>query len=185
VSGGEDALLAELLRATAGRDHLAFAELYRMTSGRLYGVARRLLGGQADMASEASQEAYIRIWSSAEQYDTERGKPLHWMLSILRHICLDMRRRSAIRPGGNVDVTTVEIPVPATEGTSPDLERCLGTLEAREANAILLAVHYGLSHAELAQQFAMPLGSIKSVVRRALAKLRHCLEPEARDAAAY
>ena len=112
-----------------------------------------------------------------------KGKPIHWMLSILRHVCLDMRRRSATRPLSDVDIETREIAVSPGEGAALDLERCLGQLETREARAILLALHFGLSHAELAERFAMPLGSMKSMVRRALAKLRICLEPEARGAA--
>ena len=172
-------LLAELLRATAQRDQVAFAELYRLTGGKLYAGARRMFAGQADPASEAAQEAFTRIWIDAAQYDPAKGKPIHWMLSILRHVCLDMRRRSARCPPPEVELDTLEIAVPPPEGISLDLERCIGQLETREASAILMAVHYGLSHTELAEHFAMPLGSVKSMVRRALAKLRVCLEPEA------
>jgi len=179
VSESTPDILAELLRAAAQRDQVAFAELYRLTSGKLYAVARRMFAGQSDPATEAAQEAFTRIWVDAAQYDPGKGKPIHWMLSILRHVCLDMRRRSASRPASHVDLDTLEIAVPPQEGASLDLERCMGQLETREASAILMAVHYGLSHTELAQHFAMPLGSMKSMVRRALAKLRACLEPEA------
>jgi RNA polymerase sigma-70 factor, ECF subfamily len=172
-------LLAELLRATAQRDQVAFAELYRLTSGKLYAVARRMFAGQADPASEAAQEAFTRIWVDAAQYDPAKGKPIHWMLLILRHVCLDMRRRSANCPAPAVELDTLEIAVASPEGASLDLERCIGQLETREASAILMAVHYGLSHTELAERFAMPLGSVKSMIRRALSKLRVCLEPEA------
>ncbi len=172
-------LLAELLRAAAERDQVAFAELYRLTSGKLYAVARRMFAGQADPATEAAQEAFTRIWVDAAQYDPAKGKPIHWMLSILRHVCLDMRRSSASRPPPDVNLDTLEIAVPPQEGVSLDLERCMAQLDTREASAVIMAVHYGLSHTELAQRFAMPLGSMKSMVRRALAKLRVCLEPEA------
>jgi RNA polymerase sigma-70 factor, ECF subfamily len=176
-------LLAELLRAAGERDQVAFAELYRLTSGKLYAVARRMFAGQADPAAEAAQEAYIRIWVDAARYDPAKGKPIHWMLSILRHVCLDMRRRSVSRPAPDMDVDTLEIAVPPKEGASLDLARCMGQLETREASAILMAVHYGLSHTELAGRFGMPLGSTKSMLRRALAKLRACLEAEAPGAA--
>lgn len=67
---------AELLRATAAGDGVAFAELYRRTSGRLHAVARRLLRSP-DLASEALQEAFVRIWTDAGRYDAARGQPLH------------------------------------------------------------------------------------------------------------
>jgi RNA polymerase sigma-70 factor (ECF subfamily) len=176
-------LLAELLRAAAQRDQVAFAELYRLTSGKLYAVARRMFAGQADPATEAAQEAFTRIWVDAAQYDPAKGKPIHWMLSILRHVCLDMRRRSARSQAAYVDLDTLDIAVPPPDAVSLELERCIRQLETREARAILMSVHYGLSHTELAQRFAMPLGSMKSMVRRALAKLRACLEPEPPGAA--
>jgi RNA polymerase sigma-70 factor (ECF subfamily) len=172
-------LLSELLRAAAERDEVAFAELYRLTAGKLYAVARRMFGGQADPAAEATQEAFTRIWVNAAQYDPLKGKPIHWMLSIVRHVCLDMRRRGAGLPPSDVALDMVEIATPPQQGAALDLQRCMGRLEAREAHAILLALHYGLSHMELAQRFAMPLGSMKSLLRRALAKLRACLESEA------
>jgi RNA polymerase sigma-70 factor, ECF subfamily len=178
-------LLAELLRAAVAGDRVAFAELYRLTSSRLYAVARRMFAGQADPASEAAQEAFVRIWVNAAKYDPAKGDAIHWMLSIQRHVCLDMRRRGASRSASDIDLDTLEIPVLPREGSSLDLQRCIRQLEPREASAILLAVHYGLSHSELARRFAMPLGSTKSMVRRALAKLRACLEPEGPGAARW
>lgn len=169
-------LHAELLRATAAQDDVAFAELYRQTSSRLYGIARRLLR-DPDLANEALQETFMRIWTRAQYYDRDRGSPLHWMASLTRHICIDMLRRRSAQPVADLDIATLEIPVPAQEGASPDLERCVGQLEANEAQALMLAVHHGLSHTELAQRFNVPLGTMKSTIRRSLLKLRSCLEP--------
>jgi len=168
---------AELLRATAERDELAFAELYRRTSARLYGVARRLMR-DGDLAAEALQEAFIRIWTEAPQYDPEKGRGLHWMLGVTRHICIDMIRRHQRRPTSDIDITLLEIPVLPEEGASPDLERCMGQLGQTEARILMLAVHHGLSHTELAQQFKQPLGTMKSTIRRSLLKLRACMEPK-------
>lgn len=175
-------LHAELLRAAALGDELAFAELYRLTSARLYGVARRLLRS-TDLASDALQEAFVRIWTDAARFDPDRGQPLHWMLAIQRNICLDMLRRAAVRPGADVDLDDIELAVPAAEGASRDLERCLHRLDPQESEAILMAVHYGLSHTELARRFDVPLGTMKSTIRRALLRLRGCLEPEEPHAA--
>jgi len=87
-------LLLELLRATALGDQIAFAELYRITSGKLYAIASRMLR-RADTASDALQEAYVRIWTQSGDYDVDKGQPIHWMAAIVRHVCIDMLRRTA------------------------------------------------------------------------------------------
>jgi RNA polymerase sigma-70 factor (ECF subfamily) len=169
-------LLSELLRASALEDQVAFAELYRLTSGKLYAIASRMLRS-ADAAGEALQEAYMRIWSQAGQYDPEKGRPIHWMSAIVRHICIDMLRHSASRLPSAPDLEEIEESVPAHDIVSVDIDRCLKRLDAMEAKAIVMAFHLGLSHAELAKIFVVPLGSMKSTIRRGLAKLKECLEP--------
>jgi len=169
-------LLAELLRATAAADQIAFAELYRLTSGRLYAIASRMLAN-SDTAGEALQESYLRIWTRSGQYDAGKGQPIHWMSGIVRHVCIDLLRRSASQSALNLDLKSIEEAVPPNDIIAVDIDRCLKRLDAMEAKAILMAFHYGLSHAELAKWFAVPHGTIKSIVRRALGKLRECLEP--------
>src|SRR5271168_173482 len=86
----QERLLAGLLGATAQRDDVAFAELYRLTSGKLYALARRILG--TSRAGDALQEAYVRIWTHAARYDPARGPPQHWMAAITRNYCLSTLR---------------------------------------------------------------------------------------------
>ncbi len=169
-------LLAELLRATARADQIAFAELYRVTSGKLYAIASRMLA-DSDTAGEALQESYLRVWTQAGQYDGGKGQPIHWMSGIVRHVCIDLLRRNASRPALNLDLKAIEEAVPPHDIIAVDIERCLKRLDGIESKAILMAFHYGLSHAELAKRFAVPLGTMKSIIRRALGKLRECLEP--------
>ncbi len=170
----------ELLRAAAQGDELAFAELYRQTSSRLYGTAYRILNG-TDLARDALQEAFVKVWTEASQFDHEKGRSIHWMLGIQRNICIDMLRRRSTRPLADVDFEDLDIPVAAQEGSSPDVERCVRLLGDMEAKAVMLAVYHGLSHTELASKLNLPLGTIKSTIRRALSKLRICLEPEGSD----
>ena len=85
-----DRLLADLLAAAAQRGEVAFAELYRLTSGKLYALARRIVG--TSRASDALQEAYVRIWTNAGRYDPARGRPQHWMAAVTRNYCLSMLR---------------------------------------------------------------------------------------------
>jgi RNA polymerase sigma factor (sigma-70 family) len=169
-------LLAESLRATAGADQVAFAELYRLISGKLYAIASRMLTN-SDTAGEALQESYLRIWTRSGQCDAGKGQPIHWMSGIVRHVCIDLLRRSASQAALNLDLKSIEEAVPPTDIVAVDIERCLKRLDGMESRAILMAFHYGLSHAELAKWFAVPLGTMKSIVRRALGKLRECLEP--------
>ena len=167
-------LLLEVLRATALGDQIAFAELYSITSAKLYAIATRMLG--SDAAGDALQEAYVRIWTQAAQYDLEKGQPIHWMSGIVRHICIDMLRRGATRPALGLDLREIAAVVPPHDIITVDIYRCLKRLDATQSKAILMAFYFGLSHAELAKTFAVPLGTMKSTIRRGLAKLKECLD---------
>jgi RNA polymerase sigma-70 factor (ECF subfamily) len=169
-------LSLELVRATASGDQIAFAELYRLTSGKLYAIASRMLGN-ADAAGEALQEAYIRVWTQSGQYDPQKGQPIHWMSGIVRHVCIDLLRRGASRPPLGPELDAVEEAEPPHDIVAVDIERCLRRLDAVQSKAIRMAFHFGLTHVELARAFGVPLGTMKSTIRRALAKLRECLDP--------
>lgn len=182
MSDANHDLQAELLRAVAQGDELAFAELYRQTGSRLYGVAHRLLR-TPEAASDAVQEAFARIWSDATRFDAARGHAIHWMVAIQRNICIDMIRRQAARPVVDIDIAELEIPIEPPEEGSGELRRCIQQLATLEARLIAMSVHQGLSHNELAVRLKMPLGTIKSTIRRALIKLRMSLEPREPHAA--
>ena len=177
MSTQPEELLLELLRATALGDQIAFAELYRITSGKLYAIASRMLR-RADTASDALQEAYVRIWRQSGDYDVDKGQPIHWMTAIVRHVCIDMLRRTASQPLPSPDLQEIEAVVPPHDIVSVDIDRCLRRLDATQSEAILMAFYFGLSHAELAQFFAVPLGTMKSTIRRGLARLKECLDPD-------
>ena len=87
--------LAALLARVATRDTAAFAALYRATHAVLYGVVARILT-RGDASSEALQEAYVRIWEKAGEFDPAKGSPLGWMATIARNRALDEVRR--VRP---------------------------------------------------------------------------------------
>ena len=88
--------LADLLGRTAARDAAAFAALYKLTSSKLYGVVARILT-RGDAAADVLQEAYVRIWEKAGEFDPAKGSPLAWMATIARNRALDEVRR--VRPG--------------------------------------------------------------------------------------
>jgi RNA polymerase sigma-70 factor (ECF subfamily) len=180
--------LNTLVAATAQQDGAAFAELYRLASPRLFAAARRLMRNEAD-ASEALQDAFLRIWQHAGSFDPARGDALQWMAGILRYACLD-RLRAYKRKAELEDYQSAKQfedcqSAIQTEGFEParnamlDITRCMCELSATAQQVVLLAVQRGLSHSEISKATGIPLGTVKSVVRRSLAKLRLCLEAAA------
>ena len=177
------AVLAGLLTQCALKNQRAFAELYQLTSPKLYGVALRILRRQ-DWAEEVLQECYVNVWNHAGDYAAARSAPLTWMTSIVRNRCLDWLRRPRTETTGEeydiaVEAWQDEAPGPmeqlmaATEAAA--LARCLRQLEAKQRQSIMLAFFNGLSHSELANHMKQPLGTVKTWVRRGLERLKGCL----------
>lgn len=174
--------LSALLTASARRDREAFARLYKATSPKLFGVALRILRRE-DWAEEVLQDAYVNIWNHAPGYVSGLSAPMTWMTSIVRNRCLDRLRKPRVEVN-DADGAIAEATPSDTEGPLELLERsnesraiaaCLKTLEAKQRQTIALAFFEGLSHAELAAHMQAPLGSIKTWVRRGLARLKGCL----------
>jgi RNA polymerase sigma-70 factor (ECF subfamily) len=172
--------LADLLRRTAAGDRAAFAALYRATSAKLYGLVSRIL--PSGEASEALQEAYVKIWQRAADFDSNKGSPLAWMATIARNRALDVARRA--RPISLEDMGEGFEPVADTEHplASRDrsegyaqLMRCLDGLAPERREMILLAYYRGASREAIAKKYVAPVGTVKTWLRRSLADLRDCL----------
>ena len=114
-----------MLRRVAARDEAAFAALYRQTSAKLYGVVARILS-RGDAGAEALQEAYVRIWEKAGDFDPAKGSPLAWMATIARNRALDEVRR--VRPASLEDMPEGFEPA-AERGRSAGLARALGGVD--------------------------------------------------------
>lgn len=171
-----------LLSATAQGDRKAFAELYHETAGKLHAISLQMLR-RRDWAEDAVQEAYVRIWHNAGEYQQEKGTVLTWMISIARYRALDMLRAAKSRRENNSDDQHDE---PEDEH-SPELQlyeerervridRCMDNLEGSQRQAIHLAYFRGLTHIEVCDHLESPLGSVKSWIRRGLERLKRCLE---------
>jgi RNA polymerase sigma-70 factor, ECF subfamily len=85
--------LVGLLRAVAGGDQAAFEALYAATRAKLYGVVLRILR-RADLADEVMQEAYLKIWNSAGQFDPALASPITWMVAIARNRAIDVAQET-------------------------------------------------------------------------------------------
>ena len=181
--------LKKLLLACSRRDQAAFARLYEATSGKLFGVAVRILKRE-DWAEEVLQDCYVNIWNHAGSYTASLSAPMTWMTSIVRNRCLDWLRRPQVEIVlGSVDPEG-EDPLEAMPSDSPGplellaqskharaIADCLRALEGNPRQAIMLAFFEGLSHAELALHMHQPLGTVKTWVRRGLERLKGCLGP--------
>jgi len=176
--------ITELMARCALRDQRAFAELYRQTSAKLYGVAIRILRRQ-DWAEEVLQESFVNIWNHIADYSTSRSAPMTWMTAIVRNRALDWLRRPNLERGDEdydllVEALPDDAPGPETLlGMSRDaraLADCLKQLSGNQRQTIMLAYAHGLSHGELASHLKEPLGTVKTWIRRGLDRLRGCMD---------
>ena len=177
--------LAELLAQCALRNQRAFAELYGLTSAKLFGVALRILR-RRDWAEEVLQECYVSVWNHAGDYAVQRSAPLTWMTSIVRNRSLDWLRRPQHEATGEeydiaVEAWQDDSPGPlerlAASNEAAALERCLRQLDGKQRQSIMLAFYHGMSHSEVAGHMKQPLGTVKTWVRRGLERLKVCLQP--------
>ncbi len=179
--------LVNLLVATGNGDEQAFAELYQATSSRLYGFALRILKEEG-LAQDCLQEAYIRIWEHAKKYQPQRGAPLTWMGVIVRRQALDMVRRRSREYAEDPEAVGRRLDE-WPEGQSEDgpelvdpkererLRDCLEQLRKEQRECLRLAFYESLTYPELAERLAVPLGTVKTWIRRSMERLRRCLKP--------
>lgn len=166
--------LGPLLQAAANGDRQAFARVYQLSSARMFAIALRMTR-RRDLAEDALQDAFVTIWRKSADYRPDRGAPLAWMTVIVRSRAIDILRR---RPeAADVELTDAhETIVTWRPEVAADIGGCIGRLPDNHRKAILMAYYYGMSHGELADQLAAPLGTVKSWVRRGLVELRECLD---------
>jgi RNA polymerase sigma-70 factor (ECF subfamily) len=154
----------------------------------VYGVAYRVLG-RADLAEEATQQAFVRAWQAADRLDAERD-PAPWLATITKRVAIDLHRREARRPTSaleNVapdDPSLVTLPPDlATLDAAWHVRRAIDALPPDEATVVRLQHLDGLTQTEIADQLGVPLGTVKSRSHRAHGKLAtllgHLREPAA------
>lgn len=179
-----DADRQALVRALAGvaeGSEVALRDVYSRTAAKLYGICLRILSDRQE-AEDALQDIFVTIWKRAGTFDAERASPVTWLATIARNRSIDRLRARGVRPFVTLDAAAdVADPRPdavANIEAAQDRDRlmqCLDTLEARQAGAIRAAFFQGLTYSELADAGAVPLGTMKSWVRRGLLRLKACL----------
>lgn len=175
-------LLARLSR----RETDAVAEAYALYGGVVFSYALRALGSRED-AEEVLQDTFVRLWEKADHYDPAQGRPFTWVFMVARGLCLD-RQRSAGRRTRRLQKATREDPA-ADTGLSPrswprifpqdELRQVLISLQqlpTLDRRAVEMAVFLECTGAEIADQTCEPLGTVKTRLRRGLARLRQLLK---------
>ncbi len=180
-----------LLQRIAARDTAALAELYDRHSRLLFGLIMRIVRDREE-AEEILQEAFVRVWTRAETFDSRLGGPLPWMVRLARNFAIDRlrarRNRAAIAlaaPAADARVSgelTAASNIQSPEMVVMDAERrqalteALANLPAEQRQLIEAAFFEGYTHAELARRFRLPLGTVKTRIRTGMIAMRNRLE---------
>lgn len=179
-TAGQEAMLHALLARLRRGDETALAEFYDATAARVYALAKRIVR-EASAAEEVVSDVYLQIWQQAERYDATRGRVLTWVLTICRSRALDrLRRQDEAETHPEPYHLRLDLDrhdddplalLLAVERNSR-IYAALATLDATQQRLLALAFLRGLTHQEIAVHTRMPLGSVKTVLRRALETLR-------------
>ncbi len=174
------------LELTAKQDAQAFRRLYEAAAPKLYGFLLRILV-KSELAEEALQESFVSIWNNASGYQPHLAAPMTWMTTIVRNKAFDLLRR--LDDTIEIDAETFDKEV-MNAMESPEhgpgqalqlsqeaqaLARCFGNLEGMQKQAIVLAYYHDASHSDIASQLTLPIGTVKTWIRRGLERLRLCL----------
>ena len=181
-AAADEACLRRWIARVVHQDQQALAELYETMAGRVYGLALRITR-QVQTAEEVTEDCFWQVWRQAPRFDPERGAAVAWIMTIARSRALDaLRRADTAEPLGEDRLAAIE----AGDGSDPHdmldavekqhrLHAALRDLEPLARQLVALAFFRGLSHEEIAGQTGLPLGTVKSHIRRALLRLRELL----------
>jgi RNA polymerase sigma-70 factor (ECF subfamily) len=167
--------LARLDRVVA-RDQSALGELYDAHSRLLFGLILRIVRDRSE-AEEILQEVFVQAWTRAATYHPALGSPVAWLVGIARNRAIDRLRARAVR--GRLSESTAADPSVTTPEVRPslgeaqlDVQRALEALPSEERDLIEQAYFFGFTHSELAERFSLPLGTVKTRIRRGMIALR-------------
>lgn len=179
---GERQRLVDALQRVAEEDQAALEEVYSATHAKLFGICLRISKDREE-AEDALQEVYMKVWRSAASFDPARGSPITWLATLARNRAIDNLRSSARSRGAEPIELGLEIADPQKDAFSAAsdnqdrarLAHCIGELDAHQSSAIRSAFLEGATYAELAERDKVPVGTMKSWIRRGLLRLRDCL----------
>jgi RNA polymerase sigma-70 factor (ECF subfamily) len=179
------------LAGAARQDGAAFRALYDATSPKLFGFALRILT-RRELAEDVLQESFVAIWNNAGSYQSHLAAPMTWMTTIVRNKAFDALRRSDHASEIDGESFAAEVvsalhdpratPIEALQLSrdAKALAYCMSALEGLHRQVVGLAFFHDLSHSEVAAQMALPIGTVKTWIRRSLEKLKTCLAQQER-----
>jgi RNA polymerase sigma-70 factor (ECF subfamily) len=175
---------AGLMRRIASGDSAALSDLYDLSNRFVYGICLKVLRNSAD-AEEVTLDVYTQAWRQASRFDADRGEPLAWLLMLARSRAIDrLRSRGGVR---RHEEDLEQVRDLASPGIDPEtgsslsqrastVRAALAGLPAEQREVIELAYFEGLTHTEIAERLAQPLGTTKSRIRLALQRLRNVID---------
>jgi len=175
----QDAADAALMLRITNQDQAALMDLYQRFGGQVYGLVLRVLR-DTQLAEEATQDTFLKVWHKAEQWDSSRGQLSSWLLTIARYAAIDRLRREQRHSSTSVpflDSLAENASAPKRVGDRRWLDgqllrQFMATLPEEQALVIELAFFQGMTHSELAEHLQWPLGTVKTRLRSGLQKLR-------------
>ena len=178
-----EALRTDIARLAAG-EREALRRIYNTTSGKLFGIALRILGDERE-AEDAVQDVYLDLYRRAGRYDPARASPISWLACMARNRAIDRLRAGGKVAAGAVDIEAARS-VAADETPADEriaiaqrdarIHACLETLADDQRTAIRRAFFDGATYVQLAEDAGVPTSTMKSRVHRGLARLKQCIE---------
>ncbi|OYU16077.1 MAG: RNA polymerase subunit sigma [Alphaproteobacteria bacterium PA4] len=167
-----------MLARAADGDQAAFQDFYNRTSAKLFGIILRILAERGE-AEDVLQEVYVTVWRKAAEFDAARASPVTWVATIARNRAIDRLRARAVRPQAPMedaidmaDTSPNAEQLLAASGEAALVHRALASLEPRHAAAIRSCYFEGVTYETLAEREGVPVGTLKSWVRRGLIRMK-------------
>lgn len=180
----DDEALSILIGRIGTQDDRALASLYDATASRVFGLVGRMVNDAA-LAEEVVEDTYWQVWRQAMRFDASRGRPLTWLLAMARSRAIDAIRRRERKAhvaldGDELAAVCDELRPGPQESLAAQrgrqlLTSALAALAPQPRQLVSLAFFRGLTHEEIAECMGLPLGTVKSQIRRALQGLKQSL----------
>ena len=167
----------DLVRALKAQETIAIQALYDMYSGALLGVITRIIQ-HAEISEDLLQETFIKIWNSANSYDSSKGRLFTWMMNIARNLAIDKLRSKDFRNANknqdienNVDFIDSQKKITFNSDTL-GLKEMVVSLKPEFTDVLEMVYFKGYTHVEAAEELNLPLGTVKTRIRMAIMELR-------------
>ena len=176
-------VLEDLVSAISSGSSTALEQLYDQTCGLVNALALRVLGNRED-AEEVMLDVYTRVWKNASRFDSTRGNAFAWLILMTRSQAIDRLRQRGSRSRGaepmddHAELASKELSPEQNalwNGERKVIKAALDSLPAEQRLALNLAFYEGLTHVELAERMALPLGTVKTRIQLGLKRMRKFL----------